>query len=211
MLHPPSGWQWRPQHSWLLHRAALPTWRTDRSGNTGNCGNRHTGQKTHSGDHAAVHTLCSHSSVSIVEECVSHSSNSTCHKRGKYQIIMVYWHFLNSWTVQKLKQRWNKHFTIKTSQLPPPLTQRIPSKKHSANTWVSFDKQRCIPGNICQHEVLSEEMHGLPHGGPVSLLLFWLKGSLHQHQVTDLGSDGEHQHGVQNDRQVTTGWLHLTP
>ncbi len=105
MLHPPSGWQWRPQHSWLLHRAALPTWRADRSGNTGNCGNRHTGQKTHSGDHASVHTRCSHSNVSIVEECVSHSSNSTCHKRGKYQIIMVYWHFLNSWIAQKLKQR----------------------------------------------------------------------------------------------------------
>lgn len=205
--HPLLGWQWRPLHSWLLRRAALPTWRTNRSGNTGNYGNPHTGQKTHSGDHGAVHTRCNRGSVSIVEECVSRSCSSTCQGRGKYHLT-VYRLLAELVNTIKAQTGIQEH---KTNQLPPPLTQYIPSKKHSADTWVSFHKQRSIPGYISQHEVLSEEMDGLPSGGPLGLLLCWLKRSFHHHQIADLSSDGEHQNSVQNDRQMATDWLHLTP
>lgn len=78
---PPSVWQWRPLHSSGWRTGAHTTWTASSSGSSGSYGSPHTGQKRRSGDPAAAHTLCSRSSGSSEEECVSRTYNSICVER----------------------------------------------------------------------------------------------------------------------------------
>lgn len=94
-----------------------------------------------------------------------------------------------------------------TVSLPPALPQAISSQEHPLDAGVGFQKEQRVPADVPQHEVLSQQVHRLPPGGPLRRFLLRLQRSLHQHQVAHLPGDGEDQEGVEEHGQALTNPL----
>lgn len=88
--------------------------------------------------------------------------------------------------------------------LPPSLAHALPSKEDSLDAGTGFHKERGVPADIPQHEVLGQQVQRLPPRGPVGLHLVRLQRRLDQDQVAHLPRDGEDKEGVKDYGKVAT-------
>lgn len=94
------------------------------------------------------------------------------------------------------------------ADLPPALAHDLSSQEHALDAGASVEEEPGVPADVAQHEVLGQQVYGLPPGGPLRLLLLRVQRSLQQHQVAHFPGNGEHQEGVEDHREVVTQSLH---
>ena len=92
--------------------------------------------------------------------------------------------------------------------LPPSLGHALSSQKDTFDCRASLHKERGVPADIAQHEVLRQQMDQLPAADPFRPGPVRLQGRLDQDQVAHLPRDGEDQEGVQDHGHVSAYSLH---